>query len=181
MNLGFDFDKIFINYPPFIPGALIDRLYKNKTNGMLSYRIPSKLEQRFRLITHYPIFRPAILENIQFIKNVSKQNSHKYYLISSRFSFLKDTTNTLIKKYQLDDIFHTMHFNFENRQPHVFKEDIIKKLNVHRYVDDDLALLKFLLSKNKKTIFFWLNNKREEKLGKNLFAVTKLSDMLKNK
>lgn len=69
-----------------------------------------------------------------------------------------------------------MFFNFENKQPHVFKNEIIKKMLIHKYVDDDLPLLEFLRKSNPQTIFFWLNKKHEKKLEKNLFAITNIAD-----
>lgn len=179
MNFGFDFDKIFIEYPPFVPDKLIDFLYKKKSNGVLKYRIPSRPEQLLRLLTHYPIFRKPIRENLVFVKNLKEQNNAKYYLISSRFRFLKKMTEQTIRKNNLNLIFDDMFFNFQNQQPHIFKSEIIKKLKLDRYIDDDLALLKFLSQKNKGILFYWLNKKGIGQLSENLFAITKLADFLK--
>lgn len=178
MNIGFDFDKIFIDYPPFIPDKLIDLLYKEKSNGVLKYRIPSKPEQVLRLLTHYPIFRPPIVKNIAILKNPKKNNT-KYYLISSRFGFLKKKTQNLIQKHNLISSFDGMFFNFENKQPHLFKDETIKKLKLDRYVDDDLPLLQYLAKNNQDQSFYWLNNNHSGALGTNLFAIKKLSEMLK--
>lgn len=178
MNLGFDFDKIFIDYPPFIPSSLIDKLYKKKNNHAIAYRIPSKPEQLFRIATHHPYFRPVITENMIFIKNLRKKNTHKYYLISSRFGFLKNRTENLIKNHQLNSLFDELFFNFEDKQPHIFKNTVIKNLQVNRYVDDDLDLLEYLLTKNSNIKFFWYNKKHHGYLKKNLFAITHLSQML---
>lgn len=175
MNFGFDLDKIFIDYPPFVPGKIIDRLYKNKSNGTLSYRIPSKPEQLFRRTTHYPIFRPPIMQNIQFLKTLPKNKKNKYYLISSRFLFLKTRTEEIIKKYSFEKIFDGMHFNFDNKQPHLFKDEVIKNMSIHKYIDDDLPLLQFLRKNNPQTVFFWLNKKNEKKLEENLFAITNIA------
>lgn len=172
MNLGFDLDKVFINYPPFVPSYIIDRLYKKKANGTLLYRIPSRPEQVLRKITHYPLFRPPIKENIHFVKILAQEKKHKRYLISSRFGFLEKTTQALIKKYHFTSIFDDMFFNFENKQPHLFKNEVIKKLNIHMFIDDDLPLLKFLAKKNPKITFFWLNNKIDARITKNIIGIT---------
>jgi len=181
MNIGFDLDKIFIDYPPFVPAGLINRLYKQKSNGVLLYRIPPKLEQIIRVISHHPLLRPLITKNIQFVEYLSKNKKHKYYLISSRFSFLKERTEAIVKKYKFDKIFDNMLFNFRDQQPHIFKDEVIKKMKVDRYIDDDLPLLEFVSKKNPNTKFFWLNKKHTKPLGKNLFAIKNLSEMLNNK
>ena len=178
MNLGFDFDKIFIDYPPFIPGKLIDYLYKKKGEKALSYRIPSKPEQAIRIFSHYSFFRPPITENVKFIKDLSKTKSNKYYLISSRFNFLKKRTNAIVNKYGLGKIFDQMFFNFENQQPHIFKNGVIKKMKIDRYVDDDLPLLRFIAEDNKNVKFFWLNKNIKKQLSKNILAITNLSEII---
>lgn len=178
MNLGFDFDKVFINYPPLVPHVLIDRLYKKKANGTLLYRIPSKPEQILRIATHHPILRKPIMENMQYIRSIAGNKDHKYYVISSRFGFLKRRTEDLIKRHELDSLFHGLFFNYSNEQPHIFKDRMIKKLHIHRYIDDDLRLLEYLLTKNKSTVFFWLNKSHNGFLKKNLFGITKLSSFI---
>ena len=178
MNIGFDLDKIFINTPPVVPIEIIEWLYKEKTNHELKYRIPSRPEQILRIFSHYPPFRQPIAENMNFLKKLASANKDKYYLISSRFGFLKTRTDNLIKKYHFDKIFNAMYFNYDNKQPHEFKNEIIKKLDLDMFVDDDLQLLEYLTDKNPKTKFFWLNEKVNKSLKKNLFAIKHLYEML---
>ncbi len=177
MNIGFDFDKIFINYPFFVPGFVIDKFYKKNINGQLLYRIPSKPEQLFRLLLHHPLFRQPIKENVDFLKKLASKNTNSYYLISSRFSFLKKTTEKLVHKFGIDKIFKGLYFNFSDEQPHLFKNQTIQKLKIDLYLDDDLPLLNFLAGKNPKTKFFWLNKKESKPLGKNLFSVKSIAEM----
>lgn len=179
MNFGFDLDKIFINFPPIIPDKVVDFLYKGKANHQLKYRIPSKIEQKIRIITHHPLFRQPITENIDFVRNLALNKKNKHYLISSRFSFLKQRTDNLIKSHRFDKIFDFMYFNYENKQPHQFKHEVMKKLNLDIYVDDDLHLLRYLIDRNPKTKFYWLNKSVKKTLGKNLFAIKRLSEILK--
>jgi hypothetical protein len=179
MNIGFDLDKVFIDYPPFVSPSFIDKLYKKKDNGMLIYRIPKYPEQLLRNVSHIPILRPAIKNNLEFLRNISKKDN-KLYLISSRFKFLEKRTEKLIKRYQLDKIFDEMYFNYENLQPHIFKNQVIKKLDLDIYVDDDLSLIRHVARENAKTRFFWLNQlKKDGDLAKNIFAVSKITGIFK--
>lgn len=177
MNIGFDLDGIFIDKPPIIPKKIIEWLYRGHDHRLF-YRFPSKPEQWIRNITHVGLLRPAIGENIQEIRKIRLHNAHRYYLISSRFGFLKKRTEYLIKKYELQNIFYDMFFNSEDEQPHVFKEDMLRKLKIDRYVDDDLPLLQFLAPRNQKIQFYWFNTKITKLLGKNLFAITNLSTII---
>ena len=179
MNIGFDLDKIFINLPPLVPSRIIDLFYKGKVNHELKYRIPSRTEQIIRIFSHYPLFRPPITKNLSYVKSLALANKNKYYLVSSRFGFLKKRTDNLIKRHNLDKIFNAMYFNYENKQPHQFKNEIIKKLDLDMFVDDDLQLLEYLIEKNPKIKFFWLNNMFSKPLKKNLFAIKHISEMFK--
>lgn len=176
MKIGFDFDKIFIDYPPFVPSRLIDRLYKDTDGKELRYRIPAKAEQYIRLFSHYPIFRPLIKQNILTLKKNSSEKTNTYFLISSRFGFLKNRTELLIQKLNFDTLFEEMYFNYENKQPHLFKQEIIKNLSLDRYVDDDLSLLTYLAKCFPKIRFYWLGNKKK-KIKNNLFAIKNISDV----
>lgn len=178
MRIGFDLDKVFIDYPPFLPSVLFDKFYKKRDNGILLYRIPTYPEQLFRKTLHLPFLRKPIKDNMEFLRNISKKD-HKLYLISSRFKFLEGTTNRLVKRYGLDKTFDALYFNFENKQPHLFKEEVLKKLNLDLYIDDDLSLLKHVAKSNAKTKFFWLNHAGKNKqLPKNIVAISKVSDIV---
>ncbi len=174
MNIGFDLDKVFINTPPFIPKSFIDKLYKKRDNGILLYRIPGPASQIIRSITHLPIFRPPIKDNLEFLLSFPK-NKNKLYLISSRFKFLESKTNRIVKKYHFAKIFDEMYFNFANEQPHIFKNRIIKKLKLDYYIDDDLSLLNYVAGDNLLTKFFWLTTQSKDKhLLPNIQVISKL-------
>lgn len=177
MNIGFDLDKIFI-HSPYSSNKIIDRLYKHKTKDDLRYRIPSsKTEQLLRLATHAQMLRKPIKENLLFIENLEKNNKDTYYLITGRFDFLEKKTEVFIKKHNFDKIFDGMYFNYQNEQPHHFKNKVIQQLHLAKYVDDDLDLLKYLAKKNSKIMFFWFNKKQNGKLLDNLIGITKLEQL----
>jgi hypothetical protein len=143
------------------------------------YRIPSYPEQILRRLSHLQILRPPIKGNVKFLKSISKKE-HKLYLISSRFSFLEGATNALMKKQGFDEIFDGMYFNFQNKQPHKFKDEVLRRLDIDVYVDDDVYLLKYVAKKNKKTKFFWLNPQNDKHLiTPNITAINNLMDILK--
>jgi hypothetical protein len=177
MKIGFDLDKIFINTPPFIPKSFIEKLYKKRDYGELVYRTPGAIEQIIRNISHLPILRPAMMDNLNLLKNSPRENN-KFYLISSRFKFLEKRTQNLTQRYQLDKLFDKMFFNFANEQPHIFKNRIIKNLKLDYYIDDDLSLIKYVAKHNPKTKFFWLTQESKKiPLPKNIFIIQQLSDI----
>jgi len=179
MNIGFDLDKVFINYPPFIPDRLIDWLYKNHGEKQLSYRIPStSIEKLIRRISHVSMFRPEIKENVSFIKNFSKSlKTHKLYLISSRYSFLNNLTYKLLKKHGIYHCFNAIYLNNQDEQPHLFKSRLIKKLKIDVFIDDDLELLFFLKEKCPKTKLFWYNLDSTDKNPAGITHIKKLEEI----
>ncbi|OGH33524.1 MAG: hypothetical protein A3J69_01235 [Candidatus Levybacteria bacterium RIFCSPHIGHO2_02_FULL_42_12] len=178
MNIGFDLDGVFIDKPPFIPKWGIELLYRERSKS-LSYRFPGKPEQLLRKLSHKRMFRPLIKKNIDVIINPKRQNKHAFFLISARFSFLQKETENLLSSHRLKELFDATWFNVSNMQPHLFKENVIKKLTIHRYVDDDLELLMFLSNCYAHIKFFWLNKKKKKVLAKNLFAIQNLSDVFR--
>ncbi len=180
MRIGFDLDKVLIDYPPFISDDLINRLYKKNSSKNLMYRIPSLPEQLIRQISHNPIFRPPLQDNMAFLKKVAKTN--KVFLISSRFRFLEKQTERITKKLGLDLIFDGMYFNYTNLQPHIFKEEVLGSLKLDKYIDDDLALLTHLAKHIKKTQFYWLDSSsKAQKLPGNIIRIPEISQMMEKR
>ena len=177
-KVGFDFDKVFVNYPPLIPDELIEWLYKIK-NHKLRYRYPSKTEQKIRILSHYPIFRHPSKKNIASLKDIWKNNKD-IYLISSRFSFLDKRTYYWTKRYGIEKFFKKMYFNFNDEQPHIFKNKVIKKEGIKKFVDDDLDLLRYLSKENPKVEFYWLSNKKPQKELPNSIKIVKNLEEFKN-
>ncbi len=176
MNIGFDLDKVFINYPPFIPAELINWLYKNHRKKQLSYRIPTTSIERFiRKISHISLFRPKINENVLFINNFAHSlNPHRRYLISSRYSFLNNLTYKLLKKYGLYSCFNFIYLNTQDEQPHLFKARLIKKLKIDIFIDDDLELLTYLKKCYPKMKLFWYKLGDMDKISDGIIQINNL-------
>lgn len=190
-KIGFDFDKIFVNYPPIIPELLIEFIYKGRiklnkekivNTSNLRYRIPGYIEQQIRIVSHNQMFRPPIKNNIRYLRIIKKKLPHKLYLISSRFGFLKDQTNKWLDKQKLKKEFNGIHFNFGNIQPHIFKKKTIEKNDITYYVDDDLDLLIYLSKKIRRIHLFWLTNSKKhnyKSLPENIIIIRTIKELYK--
>ena len=181
MRLGFDFDGIFVDHPPLVPNALINRLYK-KSNRELSYRIPGKLEQKIRIFSHHKIFRHPIQKNLSSFRSIVKKNNLHTFLISGRFGFLRKKTEEWLERYKLKPFFKEIYFNFDNEQPHVFKNEIIRKEKIEKFIDDDIDLLIYLAKENPKVEFFWLHpgNNSRTNLPQNIKMIKNLEEFFTN-
>lgn len=174
-KIAFDFDKVFVNYPPFVPSALINYLYK-KRNHNLSYRIPGKLEQKIRVLSHSSFLRLPIKKNIEVLSNMFTKDNLEIFLISSRFSFLREKTNDWNRRNNMAQYFKKMFFNFNDEQPHLFKDRIIKQENIQKFVDDDLDLLLFLAKNNPRVKFYWIGPSKTETLPPNIAHIRDLKE-----
>ncbi len=187
MIVGFDFDKVFIDYPPLVPYTLVDILYKGRSfflknlgkNHIMHYRFPGSIEQKIRIVSHHSFLRPPISDNINVLKEISSNSKNKTYLVSSRFGFLKGRTDAILKKYKLKNYFNGVYFNYNNEQPHIFKEKTIKKLKIDTYIDDDLHVALYLSKKIPKLTIYWINDGsiKTESLPKNVISIKNLSQL----
>lgn len=181
MNIGFDFDRVLVDYPPFIPPRVIDWFYRNHNRDKLSYSIPrSPFTKLIRRLTHFSFLRPNIKENVCFVQRFSNYYyPHYLYLISSRYQFLEKITLKLLQKYNLTAPFQAICLNIEDEQPHLFKAKIIKKIKIDLYVDDDLELLQYLHQTCPNTKLFWYNPGKEIANHDGVIMIKKLSEIEK--
>ncbi len=146
IRIGFDLDGVIIDKPPLVPKFLLEMLVrKNSKNRKLAYRYPaSRLEKTIRVLSHHPLFRPPIEENVKIIKELYKSKKYKIFVVSSRYSFLEKRTREWFKFYHLGGFFEKIYINSNDEQPHLFKERMIKELKLDLFIDDDLPLLNYL-------------------------------------
>lgn len=163
MRIGFDFDGIFVDKPPFIPQAIGEWLYKRKKNHTLIYRFPGRFEQKLRVFSHHSVFRSPLRDNVRAFLKMRKNRRHTFYLVSGRFGFLREKTHAWLTTHKMGHTFKKMYFNFGNEQPHLFKNRIIKKLKLQHHIDDDLDLITFLAHENPDVTFYWVYGKQFQK------------------
>ena len=187
-RIGFDFDRVFVSYPPLVPNSIIDFLYRHSfslgfgDSNTLSYRFPGQLEQRIRILSHTPILRQPIKKNLDSLERISKKIPCDLYLVSSRYSFLKKRTLRWVSKNQIDRHFKGLYFNYKDLQPHLFKDQVIKKLKLDEFIDDDLDLTLYLSRKNPSVQFYWINNRKINKpLPENVKQIKNLKEFEKIK
>lgn len=190
MVIGFDFDKVFIDYPPLVPYSFVDFLYKgtsvfkkgSEKSASLHYRFPGSIEQRIRIFTHFPLFRKPIKRNINALKIIASPHTTKTYLVSSRFGFLRKRTEVLLDKYKLRKYFDGIYFNYKNQQPHLFKEQTIRSLKIDTYIDDDLDLSLYLSKKIPSLTIYWIRNTKDKRieLPENVIPIQDLHDFKKH-
>jgi len=177
VRIGFDLDGVIIDKPPFFPQKLIEWLVRSHKNKHLAYRYPKTgLERIVRWISHHPVFRPPIRKNVELLRELSKNENYELYVVSGRYGFLDSRTKQWFRANNLNGLFRDVYINTENKQPHLFKEEIVKTLKLNYFVDDDLPLIKYLKKRlNKTQVIFveeGLEKLKQEDRKKVLFVLT---------
>lgn len=177
IKIAFDLDGVIIDKPPLIPKKLLEWLFRGGKKDGLYYRFPkSKIEQRIRKISHYYLFRPPIKENIKFIKDLARDKRYELYIVSGRYSFLKDETEKWLKKRKIEGIFKKVFINLSDDQPHLFKEKKLKEIGAKIFVDDDEMVVDYLVDKLETRVFFLEAKKGKKETLASLFLKTSNCD-----
>lgn len=184
--IGIDLDGIFVGKPPIIPASVINNLYRNSKKRNLAYNTPnSRFQKTIRRMSHAGILRPVISENIDWLVREAKNSRYAFFIITGRYSFLQTPTTNLLAKNGLRSLINTLKMNLNDEQPHLFKERIIKELDIRYMIDDDWFLLNYLSKKFPRKTFFWYSNSPyfqnfkiiEKNIPSNLKEIKKLSEI----
>lgn len=164
LKVGFDLDGVILYNPirvarPII--AFFKSIFFNHKKPLFFYYPKTKIEKLFWKILHLSSLFPA--PGVNEIKKLVKEKKIKAYLITGRYSFLENDFQQWIKKLKLKNFFEGIYFNKNDLQPHLFKEKMIKKLNLDIYIEDNWDIVNYLQktlanSNSKKTKIFWVYN-----------------------
>lgn len=159
LRVGFDLDGVILYNPirTLRPLASLLKflkpyLFHEKSESF--YFPNSPLEKFIWRQLHKTSF--CVADGYQDVKKLSKKVDT--YLITSRYDFLKKDFNYWVKKLKAQSIFKSCYYNSANMQPNVFKQQMIKKLNLDYFVEDNWGIIKKLNGSLKKTKILWLSN-----------------------
>ncbi len=157
LRVGFDFDGVLLYNPARIARPIIVHLKKlfipSEQN---KFHLPKTRLQKFIwFLLHKTSF--IVAPGYDEIKNLAKTNKIKAYIISARYESLKTDFNVWIKKIDAADYFSGIYYNNTDEQPHLFKEKMIKKLDLDIFVEDNWDIVSHL-SKKTSVKIFWIYN-----------------------
>lgn len=173
IKIAFDLDGVIIDKPPLVPQPIIEWLFRGNCQKKLHYRFPkTRIEQIIRRLSHYYLIRPPIKKNLEFIKELSRNKDVKLYIVSSRYSFLREHTREWLKRYLPKNHFVGIYLNLGNLQPHFFKEKVLREIKPEIFIDDDVLSIQYLQNKQLPIKFFCYSiiktNNKEIKFIQNL-------------
>lgn len=145
IRIGFDLDGVLIGNPPFIPKKLLEYLYRGRINHKIAYRYPhSSWEILLRRLSHLPFLRPPIIKNLKTIYELSLNPAVELFAVSGRYSFLKDRTDKWLEFYKFSGVFKEVFINEKDEKPNLFKKNMLKRLKLNYFIDDDDLLIRYL-------------------------------------
>lgn len=162
IQLGIDFDGV-IAYNPFRLIRAPITFVKSQIFGKrkLKFYYPkNRVEKLIWKILHDSSILPA--RGINFLIELVENGTLEVHIISGRYNYLEDHLLKWLNKYKLKKYFKTININRKDRQPHLFKEELIKARKVDFFIEDNLDIVNYLShpSRNysKKVKIFWIYN-----------------------
>lgn len=175
LKVGFDLDGVILYNPAriFRPVvAFIKNLFFDHQKPLRFYYPKTKIEKLLWRFFHFSSIFPS--PGLREIKQLVKNRKMIAYLITARYSFLKDDLNYWVKKLRLQNYFKKIYYNAQDEQPHFFKEKMIKKLKLDIFVEDNWDIVGYLDKKLKNKKIFWIYNL----LDKNINYRYKFSNLI---
>lgn len=161
LKVGFDMDGVILKNPiRFIrPIAKIMKPVKAlvfKQNRESFYFPSSPFEKWLFSLLHLSSF--MVDSGISEIEDLVKSNKIEAYIVSGRYSFLKGGFDYWVKKSNSKNIFKGCFQNDKDLQPNLFKANMIKKLGLDIYVEDNWDIVNKLKIQNPKVKVLWITN-----------------------
>ncbi len=161
LKVGFDLDGVILYNPlrTLRPVASFFKfikpvLFHEKANAF--YFPNSPLEKSVWKLLHKTSFRVA--DGVTDIKTLAQQGVIEPYIITARYSFLKDDFYYWIKRLNNQPYFRYYHYNKDDIQPNAFKEKMISELKLDVFVEDNWGVIQRLNNSVPKTKIFWISN-----------------------
>ncbi len=163
VKVGFDLDGVLL----YNPARIIRPFVKSFKHAFIpkreqSFYIPrTKPEEMFWSFLHLSsIFPAGGWHEIQRLVDEKKIDA---YVVTARFGFMKPDIDRWMKILNKENIFTDIIYNTKYNQPHLYKEETIKKLGLDIFVEDNWDIVKHL-SRNTNTRTYWVYNIFDKKI-----------------
>lgn len=156
-KVGFDLDGVLLYNPARILRPIVSfikRVILKKTKLKFYYPHSPWEKHLWRLFHKSSIFIAPGMDNI---RRLVKEKKIKAYIVTARYGFLGKELMSWAKKNNLEGIFAEIHYNKLDEQPHLFKERMIKELELDYFVEDNFDIVKYLDKKSSATML-WIYN-----------------------
>jgi hypothetical protein len=159
IRVGFDLDGVILSNPSRILRGLIARSKKAHLfprQELEFYHPNSAIERWLWLMVHKSSFRLAA--GFAELEQLCARGDLELYVVSARFSCLQPDTKRWIQVINRNGIFKKLYFNDQDEQPHLFKERMLRQLQLDYFVEDNFDLVSYLSSTQQQTEVWWISN-----------------------
>jgi len=157
IRVGLDFDGV-VAYNPFrvIRGPI--KWFKKRFLGKtrVSFFVPKNWWQKTVWgLMHESSIVPAVgVERLKLLVTSGKIEAH---LITGRFGFLEDSLDRWLIRNNLKGYFKTINVNREEHQPHEYKLEMVNRLKLDVYIEDNLDVVEYVRPRSKVRVL-WIYN-----------------------
>ena len=160
LKAGFDFDGVIAYNPLRVlrkPVNMIMRVILGKSS--LEYYPQSKQSQWLWKILHKSSFLPS--PGLKDLRKLLEEDKIEGYIITGRFAMLDEDLRRWLQQHEIEHLFKRIYVNKKNKFPYIFKEEMINKLKLDYFLEDNWDVIKYLnrsLPKQSKTQLHWIYN-----------------------
>lgn len=158
INIGLDFDGV-ITYNPLRIARPAVAFVKHQILGVkkIGFFVPRNWWQKiiYTLIIVKPSIWPS--NGVELLKTMADNPKYKFFLITGRYSFVREKTEEWLKCYGLRSIFREVIQNNKEEQAHVFKKRVLEKYQFDFFIEDNWDIVYYLKDKV-KTKILWIYN-----------------------
>lgn|SRR3989344_1872251 len=157
VRIGLDFDGV-VAYNPFRIIRAPIKWFKREVLGInrLSFFVPKNAWQKIMwVVVHESSVFPS--QGVEMLKNRVDGLKVEFHLITGRYGFLEHNLRTWLTRNKLEKCFKSININEHGEQPHVFKEQMVGKLGLDVYIEDNLDIVMYL-QKLKRCRVMWVYN-----------------------
>lgn len=179
VKVGFDLDGVLLYNPAriFRPITVgLKAILKKKTSSKTHFYFPkTPIEKLMWHIVHWSSM--FISPGFEDIKKLVHNGDIEAYIITSRYDCLKHDFQRWLDRMDATSHFHATFHNKDNIQPHIFKEQMINKLGLDYFVEDNWDIVDHI-NKTTKTKSLWISNAIDKSIPYDLKFLT-LKDAMK--
>lgn len=158
LRVGFDMDGVLLYNPARIARPVIAQVKSLllKKKSLRFYYPKTPLEKYLWFMLHKTsIFKAS---GIGQIKELSEKKLIEPYIITARFDYLKDDFEKWLESIDAHSFFKECIHNKKDMQPHLHKEECIRRLNLDVFVEDNLDIVLHLSKKLPYVKVLWIYN-----------------------
>jgi uncharacterized HAD superfamily protein len=157
IKIGLDFDGVVAYNPARVIRAPIT-YFKREILGIkkLEFYVPKTSAERFiwALLHESSIF-PA--PGSGRLKQLARRDDLEFHLVTARFKYLQGSVDRWLRRFGLYDVFTGIHLNLQDKQPHLHKLEMMEKLKLDYFVEDNWDIVSYVQEKTATSVF-WIYN-----------------------